>query len=165
MTVYTLATISNLLLSIPEYLAVRSAALSFIPLDSGTARLVASYGIGLGLVLDFLWTLLIFQGILAIVSLALIGSALIEKGWRWLYVLAGVIVTAFVGYWIGSKFLLTLNWISLLQNSGIDSSIIYTELFWFGLGTSVCYVIMILVLRRSYDSLVLTKSASRTSLA
>lgn len=157
-TIYILATVANLLLSIPEYLAVRTAVISNIPVDGSAAGLISSYGLGSGLTLDFLWTLLIFQGLLAIVLLTLLGSALLDRGWRLVYIFAGMFISGFVGYWIASKFLRTLNWISLLQNAGVDSSGVYSDLFWFGLVATVCYIAMILILRRSYDKLVATRS-------
>ncbi len=157
-SVYVLATASNLFLSIPEYLAVRAALLSNLPVGGSTARFIASYGLGLGLVLDFLWTLLVFQGFLAVLVVVVASSTLLEKGWRWIYVFSALLLSGFMGYWLGEKFLLTLRLFSLLQNGGIDSSGVYSELFWFGLGATICYVMMILVLRRSYNRLVTTKT-------
>jgi len=101
----------------------------------------------------FIWTLLAFQGLLAVLVLTLVGTALIEKGWRVLYIFSALIISGFVGYWLGVRFLETLSWISTLQNSGIDSSGVYSDLFWYGLGATIFYVAMILVLRRSYNKL------------
>jgi hypothetical protein len=61
-----------------------------------------------------------------------------------------VIVSGFVGYWLGAKFLVILEWISTLQNNRVDSSTQYTSLFWFGLAATICYLTMVLVLRKSY---------------
>jgi len=158
-SVYVLATASNLFLSIPEYLAVRTAVLSYLPLEGSTAGFISSYGIRLGLTFEFLWTLLIFQAFLAVLVLTAAASSLIGKGWRWVYVFSALVLSGFVGYWLGERFLLTLSWVSLLQNAGVDSSGVYSELFWYGLGATICYVIMILVLRRSYNRLVTMKTA------
>ena len=68
-SLYVLATASNLFLSIPEYIAVRTAVLSHLPVEGSTAGFISSYGIGLGLTLGFLWTLLIFQAFLAVLVL------------------------------------------------------------------------------------------------
>lgn len=65
----------------------------------------------------------------------------------------GVVISSFVGYWLGTKFLNVLDWISTLQDNRVDSSNTYTGLFWFGLASTICYVLMILVLRRSYGKL------------
>lgn len=151
--IYFLATLSNLFLSIPEYLAVRSAISSNLPVKGSTASFVATYGLNLGLIVDLLWRLLVFQTLLVALVLVMATTSLVQKGWRWLYVFGGMMICGFVGYWIGAKFLSILGWVSLLQNSGVDASGVYSDLFWFGLGTAVSYICMILVLRRSYDGL------------
>ncbi len=158
-SVYVLATASNMFLSIPEYIAVRKAVLFHLPVEGSTVGFISSYGIGVGLTLDFLWTLLIFQAFLAVLVLTAAASSLIGKGWRWVYVFSALVLSGFMGYWLGERFLLTLSWVSLLQNAGVDSSGVYSELFWYGLGATICYVMMILVLRRSYNRLVTMKTA------
>ena len=158
-SVYVLATASNMFLSIPEYIAVRTAVLFHLPVEGSTVGFISSYGIGVGLTLDFLWTLLIFQAFLAVLVLTAAASSLIGKGWRWVYVFSALVLSGFMGYWLGERFLLTLSWVSLLQNAGVDSSGVYSELFWYGLGGTICYVMMILVLRRSYNRLVTMKTA------
>ena len=160
LAIYLLATVSNLLLSIAEYMAVHSAALSYVPVSGGSAGLITTYGVGLGLALDFFWTLFVYQTLLAVILLILMGSALIDRGWRFLYIFMGMFVSGFVGYWIGVKFLRTLGWVSILQNAGVNNSDVYSDLFWFGFGATICYVAMILVLRRSYDELVKLKTVS-----
>lgn len=154
LTIYLLATLSNLFLSIAEYLAVRQEVDSYLPLDPGTARLISTYGTGLGLGLDFLWTLTIFQAILTVIVLTMTLVPLLNRGWRVSYIFSGLVISGFVGYWLGAKFLRTLSWVSQLENSGIDAMGVYSDLFWLGLAAAVCYVTMILVLRKSYDKLV-----------
>ena len=121
-SVYVLATASNMFLSIPEYIAVRTAVLFHLPVEGSTVGFISSYGIGVGLTLDFLWTLLIFQTFLAVLVLTAAASSLIGKGWRWVYVFSALVLSGFMGYWLGERFLLTLSWVSLLQNAGVDSS-------------------------------------------
>jgi len=157
-SVYVLATASNLFLSIPECLAVRAALLSNLPVGGSPVRFIATYGVGLGLVLDFLWTLLIFQGLLAVLVVAVAASTVVEKGWRWVYVFSALVLSGFMGYWLGERFFLTLSWVSSLENAGVNSSGVYSELFWYGLGATFCYVAMILVLRRSHNKLVTVKT-------
>jgi len=62
-------------------------------------------------------------------------------------------VSGFVGYWLGARFLVVLEWISTLQNNRVDSSDAYASLFWFGLASTIFYLAMILVLRKSYGNL------------
>jgi hypothetical protein len=151
--IYLLATGSNLFLSIPLYIAARAGVLAQLPITGSARQFISSYGISWGLTVDFFWTFFVFQGLLAVLVLTLVGVALIEKGWKWLYIFSALIISGFVGYWLGVRFLETLGWISLLQNSGIDSSGVYSDLFWYGLGATIFYVAMILVLRRSYNKL------------
>ena len=151
--VYALASLSNALLTLSQYLAVSSAVASFLPVDPGTSALIASYGLGPGVLLALFLNLLVFQGILAILVVPLAVSATVKTGWRWAYSLSGVIISSFVGYWLGAKFLVVLEWISTLQNNRVDSSNSYSGLFWLGLAASICYILMILFLRRSYGRL------------
>lgn len=151
--VYVLASASNLLLTASQYLAVSAAVASYLPVDPGTSALITTYGRGPGIVLALLLNSLLFQIVLAVLVIVLALSAVVKTGWKLAYAFFGVVVSAFVGYWLGAKFLVVLEWISTLQNDRVDSSNTYVGLFWLGLGSAVFYVAMILVLRRSYGSL------------
>jgi len=151
--VYVLASASNAFLTTSQYLAVSAAAASYLPLDPGTSALVTSYGRGPGIVLALLLNSILFQGILAVLVVTLALSAIVKTGWRWAYAFSAVIVSGFVGYWLGARFLVILEWISTLQNNRVDSSTEYTSLFWFGLAATVCYPAMVIVLRKSYAEL------------
>jgi hypothetical protein len=161
LTIYLLATMSNLFLSIAEYLAVRQAVASYLPLDSGTAQLIANYGTGLGLGFDFLWTLAIFQGLLTIILLSMTLVPLLNRGWRVSYIISGLVISGFVGYWLAAKFLRTLGWVSQLETNGVNAMGVYSDLFWLGLAAAMCYVTMILVLRKSYDKIFESNSSLR----
>jgi len=150
LAVYVLASFSNVFLSVSQSLAISSAVTSLLPVDHGTAALNASYGRGQGIVLAVAVNSLVFQGVLAVLVATLVLSSAAGTGWRWAYAFSGVLVSGFVGYWLGTKFLSILDWIFTLQINRVDSSNIYTGLFWFGLASTICYVLMILVLRRSY---------------
>jgi hypothetical protein len=80
-------------------------------------------------------------------------SAIVKTGWRWAYAFSGVVVSSFVAYWLGAKFLVILEWISTLQNNRVNSSNVYASLFWFGLASAIFYLAMILVLRKSHGNL------------
>lgn len=151
--VYILASFSNVFLSMAQYLAISNAVASYLPLDTGTAALITSYGRGPGIVLALVENSLVFEGVLVVLVVTLAMSSATKTGWRWSYPFLGVVVSSFVGYWLGTKFLSVLDWISTLQNYRVDSSDTYTGLFWFGLSSTICYVLMILVLRRSYGKL------------
>lgn len=158
-TVYFLGTTSNLLLSVPLYTAARAGILALVPPRGSTSQFIASYGTSWGVALDFLWTLLVFQGIFAVLVLTVASTTLIEESWRWLYVFSAILTTSFVGYWLGARFIQALAWVSILHNSGIETFAVYSDLFWFGLGATIFYVAMILFLRKSYDKLTQLKSS------
>ena len=153
LAIYSLATLANLLLSLQQYLAVNDAFKLGINPNGSTASLIAQYGSSTGLALDFLRSGLIFQGLMAVLVLGLVGAASSRTGWRWQYALTGVLVSTYLAYHLGGKFLNALGWIGVLENSGVNISGVYGDLFWFGLGTTICYLLLILVLRKSYGKL------------
>jgi hypothetical protein len=153
MGVFVLASLSNGFLTLSQYVAVSAAVSSYLPVDAGTSALISSYGRGPGILLALFLNYLVFEGILAVLVVTLALSAIVNTGWRWPYAFASVIVSGFVGYWLGAKFLVVLEWISILQNNRVDISGSYSSLFWFGLAASICYVLMVLFLRKSYGRL------------
>ena len=155
LAIYILATLANFLLSIPQYLAVNTALELGINPKGSTASLIAQYGSSTGLFFDFLRSGLIFQGVMAVLVLGLIGSASSRRGGRWQYSLTGVLVSIYLAYHLGGKFLNALGWIGFLDTSSVDVSAVYADLFWFGLATTICYLLSILVLRKSYGKLAL----------
>ena len=161
LAIYALVSLANFLLSVPQYLAVNTALELGINPNGTTASLITQYGSSTGLVLDFLRSGLIFQGVMAVLVIGLIGSASSRRGWRWQYALTGVFVSTYLAYHLGGKFLNALGWIGVLETSGVNVSDVYGDLFWFGLGTTICYLLVILVLRRSYGKLAIGKPEER----
>jgi hypothetical protein len=153
LTIYALASLANVLLSLPQYLAVNTALELSINPKGSTASLINHYGSSTGLTLDFLRSAFIFQGIIAILVMGVAGSMLSRRRWRPQYVATSSLVSAYLAYHLGGKFVNALGWIGLLETSGINASGIYADLFWFGLGTTICYLLVILVLRKSYGRL------------
>ncbi len=144
---YALATLANFLLSVPQYLAVNTALELGINPKGTTASLITQYGSSTGLFLDFLRSGLIFQGVMAVLVVGLVGSASSRRGWKWQYALTGVLISIYLAYHLGGKFLNALGWIGVLDTSSVNVSGVYADLFWFGLGTTICYLLVILVLR------------------
>ena len=155
LAVYALATLANFLPSVPQYLAVNTALELGITPKGSTASLINQYGSSTGLFLDFLRSGLIFQGVIAVLVLGLVGSTSSRRGWRWQYALTGMLVSLYLAYHLGGKFLNALGWIGVLDSSSVNVSGVYADLFWFGLGTTVCYLLVVLVLRKSYGKLAL----------
>jgi hypothetical protein len=157
LAIYALASLANFLLSVPQYLAVNTALELGINPTGMTASLIAQYGSSTGLVLDFLRSGLIFQGVTAVLVIGLVGSASSRRGWRWQYVLTGVFISTYLAYHLGGKFLNALGWIGVLETSGVNGSGVYGDLFWFGLGATISYLFVILVLRRSHGKLLMSR--------
>jgi len=153
LAIYILATLANFLLSIPQFLAVNTALELGISPKGTTATLITQYGSSTGLFLDFLRSGLIFQGLMAVLVVGLVGSTSSRRGWRWQYALTGMLVSLYLAYHLGGKFLNALGWIGVLDTSSVNVSGVYAELFWFGLGATICYLLAILVLRKSYGKL------------
>jgi hypothetical protein len=153
LAIYVLATLANFLLSVPQYLAVNTALELAVNPKGTTASFIAQYGSTNGLVLDFLRSGLIFQGVMGVLLIGLVGSASSRRGWRWQYALTSVFISTYLAYHLGGKFLNALGWIGVLETSGVNVSKVYGDLFWFGLASTVCYLIVVLVLRRSYGRL------------
>jgi len=165
LAIYILATLANFFLSVPQYLAVNTALELGINPKELTAVLVAQYGSSTGLFLDFLRSGLTFQGVMAVLVIGLIGSASSRRGWRWQYALTGALVSIYLAYHLGGKFLNALGWIGVLNTSGVNVSGVYADLFWFGLGTTICYLVAILVLRKSYGKLRVSRSGDMNLVA
>lgn len=158
LAIYILASLANFLLSVPQYLAVNTAFELGINPQGTTRSLITEYGSSTGLFLDFLRSGLIFQGLMAILVVGLVGSASSRRGWRWQYSLTGLLVSIYLAYHLGGKFLNALGWIGVLDTSSVNVSGVYADLFWFGLGTTICYLLVILVLRKSYGKLALSRT-------
>jgi len=150
---YLLGSLSSAFLTASQYLAVSSAVSSYLPVDPGTSTLITSYGRVLGIILVLLLNSLVFQGILSVLVVILAVSSAANAGWKWAFTLSGMAISGFVGYWLGAKFLAILEWISALQSNRVNSSDTYAGLYWFGLAATICYLAMILVLRKSYGKL------------
>src|SRR5712691_12868642 len=86
LTIYVLVSLANVLLSIPQYLAVNTALELGINPKGSTASLINQYGSSTGLPLDFLRSAFIFQGIIAILVMGVAGSMLSRRRWRRQYV-------------------------------------------------------------------------------
>src|SRR5438132_4596474 len=108
LAIYALAALANLLLSIPQYLAVNTVLELGVNPKGATASLIAQFGSSNGLVLDFLRSGLIFQGVMAVLVIGLVGAASSQRSWKWQYPLTGVFVYTYLAYHLGGKFLTAL---------------------------------------------------------
>jgi hypothetical protein len=152
LAIYFVATLANLLLSVPQFQALNEALVLGIRPAGTTRSLISQYESTTGLLLDFVIGILIFQGIFAVLMIGVSASAS-SRGWRWQYSLTSVLVASYLAYHLGGKFLNALGWIGVLETSGVNASGIYENLFWFGLFATICYISSILFLRRSYGRL------------
>lgn len=153
---YSLASIANLLLSVPQYQAVKDALQLGIYPRGVTGTLVSQYASTTGLVLELATEVLIFQGIMTVltVGIAVVASTLTRAKRQ--YSVLAILVASYLAYHLGGKFLNTLSWIGVLEISGVNVGNVYANLFWFGLLSTICYFLSILVLRRSYGNLART---------
>ena len=153
--VYILASAANALLSLGQFFAVDSALGLRISQQSTVASLLGYNGPRTSLWMDYVQTGLIFQGIMAVLVTGVLGAAVSRARWKWPYALTTVVLSSYVAYVLGGKFLDMLEWVELDHSFGVP---IYGDLIWFGLGGTICYFLMILVLNRSYGKLVVERT-------
>ena len=136
---YVLASISNIVLLIPQWqLAARAGITVEIPVS------VALYQVLIGVLL---------------VLLAISGT--IRKRWKWQYGMIGLLTAGYVGYRLSTKFVAGLEAVSRIASSGASVAGDVPTLYSYGLGAALAYTGMILVMRRSYNKLVTYKSIDR----
>src|SRR5438309_12115610 len=83
LAIYSLATLANFLLSVPQYIAVNTAfELAIIPKGT-TMSLIAHYGSSTGFVWVFLESGLTFQGFIEFLLLGFAGLFSLEGAGRW----------------------------------------------------------------------------------
>lgn len=158
---YFVASLANLFLSVPQFQAVNDALELGIRPAGMIGTLVSQYGSTWELLLGFASETLIFQGIIAVLVIGVSVAASGGSTWKWRYSITSILVAAYLAYHLGGKFLNALGWIGLLETSGVNVSGVYGNLFWFGLVATICYLITILFLRRSFGKLA-TMFGSRT---
>ncbi len=159
LAVYTLATLANILISIPQYLSLNNALQLGVSLRGATGVPITAYGSSTGIALYLVEMGLIFQGLMAVLVVGVTWSASSNKNWRWQYTLTSVLTAGYLAYRLSNRFLSTLDSIGVLQASGFDVSNVYAELFWFGLATTGWYILAILWLRLSYGKLLAERNA------
>lgn len=149
---YSLASLANLFLSVPQFQAVNNAIQLGIRPQGVIESMVSQYGPLTGLLLEFATEILVFQGIVAVFTIGLSVAAYSRSRRKWQYWTLSILIASYLAYHLGGKFLNALGWISVLETSGSDVSGVYGNLFWFGLFSVICYLVSILLLRRSYGN-------------
>src|SRR2546427_12139504 len=76
-----------------------------------------------------------------------------RKAWRGKYVITSMSFIGYVGYMLGIGFLTSLGWTSVLASMNVDVSPILQSYYLFNLGAAICYLGVVLVLRRTYTRL------------
>ena len=151
--VYSLSSLANLFLTAPQFQAVNNALDLGIRPQGMTGTLISKYGSTNGLLLDFASGILLFQAVMAVLIIGASVTASSRKVWRWQYPVTSILVASYLAYHLGGVFLNALGWIGVLETSGENVSGVYANLFWFGLAATICYLVSILFLRRSYGKL------------
>jgi hypothetical protein len=154
--VYILASAANILLSLGQFFAIDSALGIRLGQQSTVAGLLGYDGSSSTLWMDFVRTGLIFQGIMAVLVAGVLVAAVSRARWKWPYALTAVVLSSYVAFVLGGKFLDMLEWVELDYSFGVPS---YADLIVFGLGATACYFLMILVLNKSYGKLVEERTA------
>ncbi len=88
-------------------------------------------------------------------------SGVARKGWRWQYVTTSTLFSGYVGYRLGTRFIVALELVGPLETKGVVVSEYLGFFYLLALGSAVSYVIMILVLRRAYGKLASARVSER----
>jgi len=151
---YGLASVSYLLILIPQYNTLdRIMALNARIPESSISILIQTYGSMLGVQLSILSVVLAFQAISGVLLLATSRMGRARTAWRGKYIITSMSFIGYVGYSLGVGFLTSLGWASILASMNIDVSPILQSFYLFNLGAAICYLGLVLVLRRTYTRL------------
>src|SRR5713101_3258114 len=151
---YASASIAYLLILIPQYNTVeRIMSMNARIPESFLNSLVQIYGPVLGVQLSILSTVIAFQVISGVLLLLASRTGRTRAAWRWKYMIASVSFIGYVGYSLGIGFLTSLGWTSILASMNVDVSPILQSYYLFNLGAAICYLAIVLVLRRTYTRL------------
>lgn len=151
---YALASVSYLLILIPQYSTVeRILAMNARIPESSVSTLVQMYGPMLGVQLSILSAVFAFQAISAVLLLLTSRMGRARKSWRGKYIITSTSFIGYLGYSLGIGFLTSLGWTSILASMNIDVSPILQSYYLFNLGAAICYLGVVLVLRRTHTRL------------
>src|SRR3989442_5529589 len=151
---YALASFSYLLILIPQFNTVEGllAMNARIP-DSSVSTLVQIYGPMRGVQLSILSAVIVFQLISGALIFLTSRMGRARAGWRWKYMIVSVSFIGYVGYMLGIGFLTSLGWTSVIASMNVDVSPILQSYYLFNLKAAICYLRVVLVLRRTYTRL------------
>jgi len=140
-------------------LALVLASLANSLLLFNRASLASRAGSNVGV--DVLASALVQEGLLAILVLGIVVSSLSKFGWRWQYVLACFLFTGYGGLQMAGTFVSMLELVPALQSKGIGPQDYLGSSYMIALGSAVCYLLSILLLRRAYGRLLRVKTAAQ----
>ena len=151
---YASASAAYLLILIPQYNTVeRILSMNARIPESFLSSLVQLYGPTLGVQLSILSTVIAYQAISGVLLLLTSRMSRTPAAWRLKYMIASVSFIGYVGYSLGIGFVTSLGWTSILASMNVDVSPILQSYYLFNLGAAICYLGIVLVLRRAYTRL------------
>jgi len=151
---YASASIAYLLILIPQYNTVeRILSMNARIPESFLSSLVQLYGPTLGVQLSILSTVIAYQVISGVLLLLTSRMGRARKSWRGKYIITSTSFIGYLGYSLGIGFLTSLGWTSILASMNIDVSPILQSYYLFNLGAAICYLGVVLVLRRTHTRL------------
>ncbi len=126
---------------------------------------VASLASRVGAPVDVPGSMALQESVLAILLLLVVLSSLSERVWRRGYVVASFLFIGYATLQMASRFVLALNYVSQLQVSGVDVQGYLGPSYLLILGSTVSFLLTILLLRRSYGRLIRAWTERGTILA
>lgn len=107
-----------------------------------------------GAPVDVLGSMAVQELVLAILLLVVVLSSISERVWRWGYVVASFLFIGYAMLQMASRFIQALDSISQLQARGIDVQGYLGPSYLLILGSTVSFLLTILLLRRAYGKLI-----------
>jgi hypothetical protein len=151
---FVLATVAYTLVLIPQYNTAEQVLLMHVQIpESSVSSLVQAYGPILGVMLSILFSVVAFPLISGLLLLLTSRMGRARRSWRWKYMITSMSFIGYVGYSLGVAFLTSLGWASIIAGMNVDVSAILQSYYLFNLGAAICYLGIVLVLRRTYTRL------------
>ncbi len=107
-----------------------------------------------GVRVDLVRLVALHELVLAILMVGVVYSGVVRSGWRcWQYVTTSILFSGYVGYRMATRFIAALELVGPLETKGVVASEYLSFFYSLSLGSTVCYMLMILVLRKAYGRL------------
>ena len=111
-----------------------------------------------GVSFDILASVLVQESLMAVLLVVVAFAGAVKRAWRYLYVFAATVFASYAGLGVVTRFNATLELVVPLEAKGIPISDYQGTFYVLALVSAISYLLMILLLRRSYGKLLSVKT-------